>query len=418
MKIISKFIFLLLLVFSLAGCGSFFGGDEAVGIASIETEELDDGSIKLVINYTNEDMPPVEVIIPKGEEGARGNGIKDIYTEDGDESTKVIVEFTDTSKGAEEFLVPHGAEIDKILVVDKEGNEIKTDENGNDYRVDEKGNSIEEEGQYYSGLKYLKILYTEFDSETEEQKYSIFELPQGKTGNEGNGIESIVAGKLDENGEIVEGLLNDDGSITIKFKYTQIDEPQMISIPPSKAILDVQTIDKGSSYQIDIIYTTKDSQGNYEKAEPIIFKKPCQWLSGTKAIKEIGNVGDYFYDEDDNQIYFKKPLANDPLGYWDMIVDFGQGTHNCVITFNANGGFILSGENNDIREDSVEYHIESGNYFYGSKTFPNVQHPDGLIFVGWYTTTDGVTVTPTSTKFTDLTIVNTDITLIAVWESK
>ena len=120
MKIISKFLFLFLLIFTLAGCGSFFASEEAVGIASVITEDLEDGSIKLIINYTDEELEPLEVILPRGEEGAKGNGIKEIKTESGDEVTKVIVTYTDTSMPALEFDVPHGSEIEAILVVDKD----------------------------------------------------------------------------------------------------------------------------------------------------------------------------------------------------------------------------------------------------------------------------------------------------------
>jgi len=421
MKIISKFLFLLLLIFTVSGCGSFFGGNEAVGISSIETEELEDGSIKLIINYTDEEMEPVEIVIPKGEEGLKGNGIKNIEPVPGDETTKIVVTYTDTSMPTVEFDIPHGTEIEEILVVDKEGYVIKTDEQGNEFRIDENGNSIEEEGKFFSGTKYLKVIYTEIDSETNEKKSSMFELPKGESGQDGNGIEYIKAGKLLEDGTIEENVLNSDGSIDIQFKYTQVETAQTINIPANKGILDIKGSETLTQYVIEITYTTKDPEtGEYEKAKPIKFDKPIftQWLKGKKTDKLQGNIGDYFYDEDDNQIYMKKPLEDDPLGYWDLIVDFGQGQHGCIVTFDANGGYILSGENNEDKKVTVDYSIQSGNYFYNYENFrgfPNVQHPDGLIFVGWYT---DYKLTPTVTKFTDLTIVNTDIILYAIWQEK
>ena len=422
MKMINKLLFLFLLVFTLTGCGSFFGEEEAVGISSIQTEELEDGSIKLVIYYTDEEMKPLEVVIPKGEEGLKGNGIKNIISTPGDDKTKIVVTYTDTSMPAIEFEIPHGSEIEEILVVDKDGNIIKTDESGNDYRVDENGNSIEEEGKFFTGTKYLKVVYTEFESpESDVKKSSIFELPKGQAGEDGNGIEYIVAGKLQDDGTILENVLNDDGSIDIQFKYTQVDTPQTINIPANKGILNIKGRETSTEYVIDITYTTIDPEtGEYEMAEPIKFKKPTftQWFKGTKTNVLEGNIGDYFYDEDDNQIYQKKPLVDDPLGYWDLIVDFGQGKKNCTVTFLANGGYFLSGENNENITDFVEIGIESGNYFYQNKQFPNPVHPDGLIFVGWYATEDNKTITPTSTKFTNLTIVNGDITLIAMWQEK
>ena len=361
MKIISKFLFLFLLIFTLAGCGSFFGSEEAVGIASVITEDLEDGSIKLIINYTDEELEPLEVILPRGEEGAKGNGIKEIKTESGDEVTKVIVTYTDTSMPALEFDVPHGSEIEAILVVDKDDFEIKTDENGNEYRVDAEGKNIEEEGKFFEGTKYLKVIYTETESpESEVKKSSKFELPQGQKGLDGNGIEYVKAGKLLEDGTIEEGSLNEDGSIDIQFKYTQVEEAQTIKVPANKGIYDIKGDDTGLEYVIYITYTTKDENGEYEQAKPIRFAKPIftQWLKGTKTDKYVGNIGDYFYDEDDNQIYMKKPLEDDPVGYWDLIVDFGKDSADCIITFNANGGYILSGENRELKTAELVSYYE------------------------------------------------------------
>lgn len=421
MKIISKFLFLLLLIFTVSGCGSFFGSDEALGIASIETEDLDDGSIKLTINYTDEELDPVVITIPKGDEGARGNGIKDIKADPGDEVTTIVVTYTDTSMPSLEFPIPHGTEIEQLLIVDKDGYEIKTDEEGNDYRVDEEGNSIEEEGQFFEGTRYLKVIYTETESpESDVKKSSIFELPEGRQGQEGNGIESIIAGKLLEDGTIEENKLNDDGSVTLRVKYTLNETPQDIVIPPAKGILTINKIDTATSYGLEIVYTTLKEDGTNESAR-YEFAKPTvtQWLSGTKHDKYIGNIGDYFYDEDDNQIYIKKPLENDPVGYWHLIADFGKDTVPCVITFNANGGYIWEAIDSGNPKTETRISVESGTYLYrvvdGEKqnNIPQVYHPDGYKFLGWYT--DSV-LTPTSAQFTELTIVNTNITLYAIWQ--
>ena len=114
----------------------------------------------------------------------------------------------------------------------------------------------------------------------------------------------------------------------------------------------------------------------------------------------------------------KKESENDPLGFWDLIVDFGKEQESCRVTFIANGGYFESGENNENKSDRVTYTIAPGNYFYPTIEFPKVDHPDNLTFVGWYAIKDenNYTITPTSTKFTDLTIVNTDIILIAIWQ--
>ena len=247
----------------------------------------------------------------------------------------------------------------------------------------------------------------------------MFELPKGESGKDGNGIEYIIAGKLLADGTIEENVLNTDGSIDIQFKYTHVATPQTINIPSNKGIYDITASETSSHYVIQITYTTKDAEGNYEQALPLMFSKPTQWLKGTKADPKIGNIGDYFYDEDDNQIYMKKESENDPLGFWDLIVDFGIGTHTCTVTFYANGGYFLSGENSEYTKDSVNVRIESGNYFYKHPDekvkFPQAYHPEGWVFVGWYTDDE---LSPLVTKFTDLTIVNTDIELYAIWEER
>ena len=134
----------------------------------------------------------------------------------------------------------------------------------------------------------------------------------------------------------------------------------------------------------------------------------------------LGNIGDYYYNTIEKTLWFKKQLADEPggFGFWELIVNFSVNDKTCYITFDAgtNGGKIVEGENGEIEKDSITQSLSGGQYFYGSgKAFPTVYHPEGLKFLGWYTTE---TITPTSTKFTDLTIVTTDITLYAVWETK
>ena len=423
MKIISKFLFLFLLIFTLAGCGSFFGSEEAVGIASVITEDLEDGSIKLIINYTDEELEPLEVILPKGEEGAKGNGIKEIKTESGDEVTKVIVTYTDTSMPALEFDVPHGSEIEAILVVDKDDFEIKTDENGNEYRVDAEGKNIEEEGKFFEGTKYLKVIYTETESpESEVKKSSKFKLPQGQKGQEGNGIESIKAGKLLEDGTIEDGALNEDGSISLKIKYTLLEEPQIINIPPNKGIKEIKKIDTETSYGLEIVYTTLNSDGKNE-SQKYEFAKPriTEWLYGQRDPDDYfdGKIGDYWYNTTKKSLWFKRESVNDPngFGYWELIVNLGKDEQQCLITFNANGGSIVFGADGEDVRETLTYKLIYGESFYShgfQMPIPNPPSAD-LVFVGWYTSE---TVNPTTGKFTDLTIVNTNITLYAIWQEK
>ena len=397
MKKISKFIMIILCLFILSGCGSFFGEETATGIANIEKNELADGTIQLIITYYDEEIDPVEIIIPKGQDGLKGNGIKDIYPEPGENSTKIIVTYTDTSVPQDEFEIPHGTEIQEILVVDEEGNVIEEED--------------------YIGAKFIKIVYTEKDSKNpEKNKESLFELPKGE---KGNGIETIYAGKLNPDGTIDETMKNEDGSVTLGIKYTDSDDLQILNIPASKSIIKTEGSDNGNQYVIKITYNTIDPiTGKNEFAE-FKFTKPriTQWLYGDTSPKDwMGNVGDYYYDTDSKIIYFKIEVEGNPMGHWDDIVNLGIQDQTCHVTFNLNGGYFET----EVEEEIVRTYenkvveIKKGQYFYGN-TKINIPIPqrDGYTFMGWYTPGP---VDQITSKFTDLTIVTTDINLFAKWQ--
>ena len=397
MKKITKFIMIILSLFILTGCGSFFGEETATGIETIEKIELEDGTIKLIIHYYDEEIDPVEITIPKGQDGLKGNGIKDIVATPGDNSTKVTVTYTDTAIPPYEFDVPHGTEIKEILVVDAEGNVIE-DEN-------------------YIGDKYLKVVYTEVDPENpEENKSSLFALPKGE---KGNGIENIYAGRLTEEGTIDETSKNDDGSVTLGIKYTDSEELQILTIPASKSILKVTADDNGSQYKISIQYNVIDPTTGDYLVENHFFAKPkiTQWLYGNEHPKDwMGNVGDYYFDKDLKILYFKIEVEGNPMGHWDEIANLGVQDQVCHVTFDLNGGYFETvNEEEVIRTyDNKVVEIQKGQYFYGN---PNVKIPvpkrDGYTFMGWYTSS---TVDQITGKFTDLTVVATDITLFAIWQ--
>ena len=421
MKIISKFLFLLLLIFTVSGCGSFFGAEEGLQIEEITTEKIDD-KLFLVISYIDvEEKQYFE--LQKGEDGLKGNGIKEVIPHPGDDETVLEIVYTDTSRSSLEVPIPHGTEIDEIIVVDKDGNKIVTDKDGNEYRVDDEGNLIDGEGIFFTGTKYIKVVYTEpVEPGSDIKKSSTFVLPQGQKGQDGNGIKEVMTGKMNEDGSIEEGVVNEDGSLSVHFYFTTSDEIKTIQIPANKAIANVDDNETADSYSITITYTTLKEDGTPE-TDTFTWQKPhiTQWLYGEyDPYTFLGNIGDYYYNTIEKTLWFKKQLADEPggFGFWELIVNFSVNDKTCYITFDAgtNGGKIVEGENGEIEKDSITQSLSGGQYFYGSgKAFPTVYHPEGLKFLGWYTTES---ITPISTKFTDLTIVTTDITLYAVWETK
>ena len=421
MKIISKFLFLLLLIFTVSGCGSFFGPEQGLQIEDITTETIDE-KLFLVISYIDvEEKQYFE--LKKGEDGLKGNGVQGVIPHPGEEETILEVVYTDTSKPSEYVPIPHGTEIDEIIVVDKDGNKIVTDKDGNEYRVDEEGNLIDGEGVFFTGTKYIKVIYTEpVEPGSDIMKSETFALPEGQKGQDGNGIKEVLTGKMNEDGSIEEGVVNEDGSLSVHFYFTTSDEVKTIQIPANKSIVNVVDDETAGSYSIIITYNTFKEDGTPE-TDTFTWTKPhiTQWLYGEyDPYRNLGNIGDYYYNTTEKSLWFKKELADDAsgFGYWDLIINFSVNDKPCYITFDAgtNGGKIVEGENGEIEKDSITQSLISGQYFYGSgKAFPTVYHPEGLKFLGWYTTE---TITPTSTKFTDLTIVTTDITLYAVWEIK
>ena len=400
MKKISKFILIVLSLFILTGCGSFFGTEEQTGIANIEKKELEDGSIQLIITYYDEEIDPVIMTFPKGKDGLKGNGINNIEAVPGDENTKLVITYTDTSKLPVEFDIPHGAEIKEIIV------------------VDDKGNIIEDEE--YIGAKFIKVIYTEVDPKNPDQnKSSLFELPKGE---KGNGIETIYAGKLNPDGTIDESKRNEDGSVTLGIKYTDSDELQILNIPSSKSIIKVEANDTGNVYKLKIIYNMVDpiTGKDYEEFS-FIKPKITQWLYGESSPNDgMGNIGDYYFDKTFNIIYFKIELDGYPAGHWDEIVNLGSSNQRCEIKFilNLEGAYFeeLDSNENVIRNynDKITS-LKKGTYFYKNnegKQIPTPRHNE-YTFVGWYT---DVPLQIFTSKFTDLTIVNTDITLYALWQ--
>ena len=93
----------------LTSCGTFFSEEELM-ISSITSKTLDDGSTKLIINYTDETKTPDEFIIPRG---LTGNGIKEIKTSKGEKEGTTIVEviYTDMYMSPVTFEVKDGKDI-------------------------------------------------------------------------------------------------------------------------------------------------------------------------------------------------------------------------------------------------------------------------------------------------------------------
>ena len=77
MKKIMSFILMLGLLI-LTSCGGFMVTEDEISIESISSTVLEDGTTLVTIKYTDEELAPLELRIPKGVIGETGRGIQDI----------------------------------------------------------------------------------------------------------------------------------------------------------------------------------------------------------------------------------------------------------------------------------------------------------------------------------------------------
>lgn len=118
-KKIIKLALALFSTISLSSC-SIFGSDEGMMIESISATSGEDGSTTLTFTFTDPDIEPLEVNIPKGDQGEQGAigltglGIDHIdseLSEDG-KNTILTIYFTSEEVEPKVVTVPNGVGID------------------------------------------------------------------------------------------------------------------------------------------------------------------------------------------------------------------------------------------------------------------------------------------------------------------
>ena len=354
-------IFVLCLCILLTGCGAFFGEEESLMIQSIESEILEDGNTKIVITYSNEGKLPDEFIIPKGEQGIDGvigNGIKDItYQNSSDGKTTILtVTYTDPEVESSIFEIPNGISV-----------------TGVEYKLDP--------------ITKNTLMYVNYSDGNKSDPITIMK------GNDGNGFA----------GYDVE--LQEDGSQVINFHFTQ-SEDVVITIPaPEKGngISSIVSSETETEYKLVINYEDgKKDEVSFSKPE-----KPNAWYNGgMRPSQNIGKNGDYYFDTQHKEIYVKEN------GDWTLIVDFNVSQQVFTIKFNLND---TTEEPASMPSGSlISYNMKRESFFsdngYGEIPIP--VRP-GYTFVGWYRTKN---ITPINAPFTDLTPINSDLVLYAIWQ--
>lgn len=362
MKFNFKILLILLLSFCflLTGCGAFFGEDEVLQMESLETRTLEDGSTEITIKYTDEEIKPTVFIIPKGETGIDGNGIRTLNTyksEDG-KSTVVHIEFTHGNEPVE-FNIPNGISIDTI--------ETKKDE------------QTEE--------TFITVVYSD------GSKSDPISVPKGEKGDRGISIVGITQ------------KINRDNSVTLTLEMSEGD-PVKVEIPApvngkdGRGIAEIVSVPNGDTYVMTIKFTDDTEQ-------ELVFARPNRWFSESSGPKlEDGINGDLWYDLAHQIIYVKQNNK------WNMVMNFNNVVDLTYdVTFDLNDS---SDEPANMPAGSlITYPIEAGTYFTASG-YP-IPEPTrvGYTFIGWYTVK---VPTAVNGAFTDLTPVQADLTLYAIWE--
>lgn len=389
MKKILTYLLAIIIAFSVAvlgGCGAFFEA-ETVEIASITTKTLENGDTEITIAYVDNVRDAEVFVIPKGDIGLTGNGIEKI---DADydtlrEEDKVIITVTTTDGETYPFEVNNG-----VGIVGVSDTEIET-----------------ATGQAYFRLKFSNG----------EQSEPIF-IPKGE---DGVGIAGIEL-KLNDDESV---FVNDNGNYVMIVTYTDTDEEGNartveIELPNGKDGEDGVGIDLNNppygtyenneegvrTYYIIFNYT----DGNAGRIE-VPIPSPNTWHSGYgKPSNSTGINGDFYYDLDTNQIWYKK---NNNWGS-APIVDIPSVTETCYVRFNLNAEGDESAKF-DAGTDDYYDGITKGDYFETAESGRKIPTPsrDGYTFAGWYTSSNDYGVN--SAQFTTLTPVMGNLELYARW---
>lgn len=364
LRYIACMILIVFVILSFTGCASSFfssGSSDGLYISAVESENMDDGRIKITVRYTDKKKSPDVFFIPKGEDGKAGTdgtGIKDVtYSYDEvNKQTLINITYTDENKESVSFVIPDGLSI----------------------------TSLEE---FYDEM--TKSTYVIFNYNNGESKR--IQLPDGVAG---NGIVSY------------EVVPQDDGSIDLVFGFTD-SAPFTAKIPAPKTGNGISSIlgrEEGGLYLIDITMTD-GSTHNLELTRPT---DPKEWHQGSGMPNmDTGKDGDFCFDTYHKKIYAKEN------GVWFEVVDFGSAIDQFKVTFNLNdqddGGVDARMPNGT----KTVYTINRGSYFASSGYDIPLPERDGYEFIGWYTKKS---VDATMGVFTDLTPIASDLTLYAIWK--
>ena len=386
-KIISILSILLIACFALTSCGSFSTAEDGKIIKAITTKEEKDGTIKMVISYTDEELAndgSVELnrrlqelanddfILPRG---VTGNGIKSIFTYESLDKTGIVirVNYTDETIEPTEFTLLHGKNgVDGISIAG-----IET--------------TVNEE----TGETTVTITYTD-----EEKEPVSFTIPKGEKGETGRGILSIEKTYSEELNDVYTITFTDNTSTTYTISNGKDGKDGIY-------ITDIIGTTTSTEYIVKFIFSDKTTK-------EITLEKPStnKWISGSSFPKvDVGNDNDYYFDTYHKIIYTKRD------GVWTLVISFNDSQETYKVIFNLNDKTDGGPEASMPAGFDLPYCYIQRNTYFKQNGYGNIPVPtrEGYTFLGWYTTK---TIGPTSGVLTDLTPILSDLELYAQWAKK
>ena len=372
MKKIFNLIFLILSIFMISGCG-FFGSSETYDIAGINVKTLENGDKEVTITYVDEFMDPLVFIVPKGEKGEDGNGIGEVTYKPVDGGTEVTMNFTEEGSVPLVFTISNG-----ISVTGVESN-------------------YDEETE----TTYVTFVFSD------GTKSETYELPKGKQGVDGKDGVSILE---------IDPTTNRDKSVTLKIILSDGSEKE-VTIPAPIQGEDGNGVKGVEIKQLDTIgdlfemVLTLDDDSTI--STPI--NRVNKWFTDSATPNsDIGIKGDLYYCTTNKTIYVKEQSG------WVPSIDLDKISNiDYEVKFNLNP---MPDDDTASMPSGVDeiYYIPHGKYFSSNVDKDPIPVPtsDKYEFAGWYTERGDKLNLNIHGKFTDLTIIASNLELYARWVEK
>ena len=299
-----KYLISLLMLFSVSFTSScsIFGSEEGMMFEGFTIDNDKDGNTILTLTFTDDDIEPLVITIPKGEKGDEGEkgpqgvGISTITSSQSEDGLKTLITVTYTDETLEDttFEVNNGV---SVISIESAINEVNNT---------------------------TLLTFTLSDGTTKD-----IEVRNGK---DGVGIKDVTYAQ-DPNGDYI-----------VTITYTDDREPTIITLPykngeDGRGISSVVGLQDGNNYVITVYFTN----GEYTELAPIDLPEATKWLYGYGApssyYERQANNGDYYFDIDNLVIYlFDGEKFNEVI---DLTTDQVP-SKTYSVTFDANGGEFVS----------------------------------------------------------------------------